>query len=160
MNPEFLQVMSETACDMVKKIKDVKDIRARRGMMALLLTLCRNMEDVAARNASTKAQMRADELNLGDLRQYHWDDGGRFPGGRKSSRLHWEHWRPAVDLRNEMLSLEDPTPDQIKIILSTSRVCWILLDENDKLNSLGYRTNRVDPKTCYDEAGIELHYEW
>lgn len=160
MNEEFLRVMSESAHDMVLRMKNLKDPCSRRGMMTLLLTLCRNMEDVAARNASKMAQERAEVLGLGDLRKYHWDDGGRFPGGRKSSRLHWEHWRPAADLRRDILLLENPTPESVKEILRSSRVCWILLEENDKLNRLGYKVNRKDPSKCYEDAQIHLHYEW
>lgn len=160
MNEEFLRVMSETACDMTLRLRGLQDSSARRGMMALLLTLCRNMEDVATRNASRAAQDRADELCLGDLRKYHWDDGGRFPGGRKSSKLHWEHWYPAADMRRDILSLENPTPVKIQNVLKTSRVCWILLEENDRLNKLGHRINRKDPHLCYEEAQIQLCYDW
>jgi len=118
------------------------------------------MEDVCPRNASKAAQARADELNIGDLRKYHFDDGGRFPGGRKSSNLHWEHWKPAVDLRDEILSLEDSSPESISAVLAKARVCWVLAEENNRLNSLGHRTKREDPQKCYDDACIEMHYDW
>ena len=160
MQGEFLSSMAGAASDLTKRIHNTTDVVAKRGLLSLLLTLCRNMEDVCPRNVSKAAQVKADELNLGDLRQYHFDDGGRFPGGRKASMLHWEHWKPAVDLRNEMLSVEDPTPESMAAILMKARVCWILQEENDKLNSLGHRTKRLDPQTCYDEAGIEMHYSW
>lgn len=160
MNEEFVRVMSETACDMTLRMRGLRDTSAKRGMMSLLLTLCRNMEDVASRNASKDAQARAYKLGLDDLRKYHWDDGRRFPGGRKSSRLHWEHWRPAADLRRDILALETPTSEKIQCILKTARVCWILLEENVKLNELGHRINRKDPQLCYEEAQIQLCYDW
>ena len=160
MSEEHLRVMSETAVDMTRRLRTVTDVTARRGMMSLLLTLCRNMEDVAPRNASVAAQERANQLGMGDLRRFHFDDGGRFPGGRKASRLHWEHWRPAADLRRDILALEAPTPEAVAQVLRGSRVCWILLEENERLNSLGFKTNRPDPVVCYGAAGIDLAYEW
>lgn len=160
MQEEFLKAMAGAASDLVKRIHSTRDRKAKRGLLTLLLTLCRNMEDICPRNASKAAQTRADELNIGDLRQYHFDDGGKFPGGRKSSNLHWEHWKPAVDLRDEMLSVENPDQKEMERILVKARVCWILMSENDALNSLGHRTRRSDPQKCYDDAGIEMNYEW
>jgi hypothetical protein len=160
MNKSFLEVMSRVACDMLKSIKTVTDTETKRGVKALLLTLCRNMEDVAPRNASKAAQDRANELGIGDLRQLHFDHGSRFPGGRKKSLLHWEHWKPAADLRNELLALHDPTLKDVEAVLSSARVCWVLLEENARLNDLGYRTGRESPDIAYAEAKIELQYEW
>lgn len=152
--------MAESALCIVFQIRMTSDKQTQKGLLSLLLTLCRNMEDVATRNASEAAQLRASHLGLGDLRRYHWDDGGRFPGGRKSSRLHWEHWKPAVDMRTEILSLEIPSVDDIEKILKGARVCWILLEENEVLNRNGHRTKRLDPEICYKEANIKLCYSW
>ena len=160
MNEEFLNVMSSTAHYMLSQMKDLKDLKAMRGMMSLLLALCRNMEDIAPRNASKKAQARANELNLGDLRQYHFDNGSKFPGGRKSSLLHWEHWKPAADMRNELLSLGEATIQDVKSIISQTKICWILLEENKVLDLLGQRTKRRDPLEAYSLAKIELYYDW
>lgn len=160
VNQEYLDKMTSITIEILKQLSSTKDPVARRGVLTLLLTLCRNMEDVAPRNASKSAQQRADSLSLGDLRQYHFDDGGRFPGGRKNSRLHWEHWKPASDLRRDLLNLYQPSHESVKQILEKSRVCWILLEENDVLNSLGHRINRKDPEKCYREANIDLAYDW
>jgi len=160
INQEYLDKMSNIAIEILKQLSSTIDPIARRGVLTLLLTLCRNMEDVAPRNASRSAQQRADSLSLGDLRKYHFDDGGRFPGGRKNSHLHWEHWKPAADLRRELLGLSNPTPQSVRQILEKSRVCWILLEENDTLSRLGHKINRKDPEKCYQEANIDLAYDW
>jgi hypothetical protein len=160
MNQQFLDYMAAAASQMITSIESLTDPAAIRGAKAILLTLCRNMEDVAPRNVSVKAAARGRELGIDDLRAYHFDAGGRFPGGRKASRLHWEHWRPASDLRSELLSLHDPTPAACKSVLETARVCWVLLEENDELNRRGCRTGRRDPAGDYAAAGIEMQYEW
>lgn len=160
MNDSFVEAMSRVALSLISEIKNAKDNETKRGLNSLLLTLCRNMEDVAPRNASKKAAERASMLGLGDLRQYHWDDGSRFPGGRKATQLHWEHWRPAADLKRDILSLKSASEEQIRTILGSARICWITLDENKKLDDLGHRYNRSNPEKSYVEAQIELAYDW
>lgn len=160
MNQEFLNTMAAVACSCIQQIKATKDEKARKGLLSLLLTLCRNMEDIAPRNASKAAQKRADDLEIGDLRKYHFDDGGRFPGGRKKTELHWEHWRPAVDIRNELLELTEPTLENVKEVLSTAKICWVLLSENKKLDKRGQRSSRKDPSKSYAIAEIELQHDW
>ena len=160
MNINFINDMAEVALTIVSRLSKTTDVVSRKGLNSLLLTLCRNMEDIAPRNVSEKAKARADALGIGDLRQYHWDDGSRFPGGRKASRLHWEHWRPAADMKNDMLSLENPTVEDMKCILSSARICWILLEENKILDDLGQRYKRKDPNQAYQQASIKLAHSW
>lgn len=160
MNESFVSAMASVACSIISQMRFTKDEETIRGLNSLLLTLCRNMEDVAPRNASRMAVERADELGLGDLRAYHWDDGSRFPGGRKATKLHWEHWRPAADLKRDMLKLKLPNEGDVRQILNTARICWITLDENKKLDELGHRYNRTNPEVSYKEARIELAYDW
>jgi hypothetical protein len=160
MDPDFINSMSEVALSIIVQLSKPQSKQSTRGLHSLLLTLCRNMEDVAPRNASVAAQTRADELHLGDIRNYHFDHGSRFPGGRKKSELHWEHFIPAVHLKSQLLSLVNPTSDIIKPILSQSRICWITLQENSKLNSLGFKSVRPDPQLAYQQANITLAYPW
>lgn len=153
--------MATIANTIISQMRAVSDTETLRGLNAILLQLCRNMEDVAPRNASIAAQRRAFSLGIGDLRLYHFDHGRNFPGGRKNSTLHWEHWKPAADIKNELLSLpSEHSIQQIESILSQSRICWILIEENNKLNQLGFRTNRRNPNLCYQQANISLYYPW
>lgn len=160
MNSPFVASMARVALSIVNELRVCRDADTKRGLNSLLLTLCRNMEDVAPRNASRMAVERATELGLGDLRRYHWDDGSRFPGGRKATRLHWEHWRPAADLKRDILALGRPTEKSISEILGSARICWITLDENKRLDELGHRYNRSNPVQSYADARIELAYDW
>jgi hypothetical protein len=160
MDSDFLNSMSEVSLSILQQLSRPQSTPSTKGLHALLLTLCRNMEDVAPRNASVTAQTRADELKLGDLRNYHFDHGSKFPGGRKNSELHWEHFFPAAHLKSQLLSLVNPTTDLIKPILSQSRICWITLQENSKLNSLGFKSVRPNPQLAYQQANIILAYHW
>lgn len=159
MKVTFLAAMSKTAACMALQLQDDDlDAAARRGLMHMLLMLCRNMQETAPINASRAAQEEADKIGIGDLRRKKFSDGSRFPGGR--GRFHWEHWRPAVDLRDEILRLREPTAESTAEVLRTARICWILQEENSKLNEIGCRTGRSDPGSAYAAAGIELAHEW
>lgn len=161
MNEVFLNTMSILASKMVSEMACVQDDpTAKRGLSNLLMTLCRNMEDVAPRNVSIRAMERGRELGINDLRTLHFDDGGRINGGRAMSKLHWEHWFPVVEMRKEIVSLGHPTPEACKGVLSRARVCWILKEEDLALTALGYRCRRPDPEAAYREAGILMAYSW
>lgn len=160
MNNHFLTTMAASASDLAFQLQRTTDRQTRKGLLSVLLFLCRGMQDVAPRNASKRAQARADELGIGDLRQYGFYDAGRFPGGRKGSGMHWEHWKPAVDMRDAILDLTVPFPDTVQAILSEARICWILLEEAEELRKLGHNTGRSDPGESYRAAGIELAYTW
>lgn len=160
MNPQFLAAMAASASDLAFQVGKATDRQTRKGLLSVLLYLCRGMQDVAPRNASKRAQARADDLGIGDLRQYSFYDAGRFPGGRKGSGMHWEHWKPAVDMRDAILALPVPFPETVAAVLSEARICWILLEEADALRQLGHSTGRADPALSYRAAGIVLAHDW
>ena len=161
MNDSFLDTMSNLASQMIAQMPAAEgDAAAERGLRSLLMTLCRNMEDVAPRNASTKAAARGRELGIADLRAFHFDDGCRIPGGRAASRLHWEHWFPVAEMRRELVCLRDPTPTACRTVLAKARLCWILKEEDSALTALGFRSRRPDPDAAYRAAGIEMEYSW
>lgn len=161
MNEIFLRTMSNLACQIINEVPaSLPDKATERGVRNLLMILCRNMEDVAPRNASIKAVEMAARLGIEDLRRLHFDDGGRIPGGRAASRLHWEHWFPVAEMRRELMDLQKPTPEACRDVLAKARLCWILKEEDDALTSLGYRSRRPDPEAAYRAAGIEMAYPW
>jgi hypothetical protein len=63
-------------------------------------------------------------------------------------------------MKRELLGLTNPTPEECRKVLSKARICWILKDENDELDSRGFKTVRPDPESAYKESGILLEYEW
>jgi len=161
MSEKFIEVMSHLVSEMVKISPKYSDDRAaRNGLNALIMTLCRNMEDVVPRNVSVKAAARGRELGVRDLRKFHFDHGGKIPGGRKKSLLHWEHWMPVAEMKRELLELVNPTPEECRKVLSKSRICWIMKDENDELDRRGFKSVRPDPEGAYKIAGIEFEYDW
>jgi hypothetical protein len=161
MSEKFIETMARLASEMIKTVPVcADDPAARKGLNALIMTLCRNMEDVVPRNVSVKAAARGRELGVQDLRKFHFDHGGKIPGGRKKSMLHWEHWMPVAEMKKELLELVNPTPEECRKVLSKARICWILKGENDELDRRGFKSVRPDPESAYKIAGIEFEYDW
>lgn len=48
------------------------------------------------------------------------------------------------------------SPRDVRKILETARIAWILKEEDRRLTKLGYRAMRPDPDAAYREAGITL----
>ena len=68
-------------------------------------------------------------------------------------------------MRDKLIELSDPARgvgeeriiDDIRGELDKFDIAWILKDEDDKLNAMGFRNKRPDnPLKAYEEAGIEL----
>jgi hypothetical protein len=88
-----------------------------------------------------------------DLRNHTWHSQSSFDPGRK--HFHWEHMDPISAIQK---SCEDAgSEEEIQQILRTRlRIAWILKEEDEKLTKLGFRNNRPDPASAYQEAGIVL----
>jgi hypothetical protein len=138
--------------------------RARDGAIEsydqLLALAVRKVDEVAPLNVSKAAHEKADELRLGDLRTYCWNCTGSYrDGSPKPKRLFvWEHHKRAADIRNEVVALPKPTVEQIAAILATTRIAWILRNEDDRLGP--GRKPRPDPARAYRDADIALLYRW
>jgi hypothetical protein len=66
-----------------------------------------------------------------------------------------EHTTPIGELIEMMV--QAPIEDIRDLVEKYSVVCWIARDEDDKLNSLGFRNTRPNGwKKCYEKAGIVL----
>lgn len=72
------------------------------------------------------------------------------------SLLLWEHTTPIGELYITLT--ECNTLDEVKSVMSNySGVCWITRDEDNMLNSSGYRSKRPGGwLKCYEECGIEI----
>ena len=71
-----------------------------------------------------------------------------------------DHMQPCNIFKSELVSAYENkqlTVDFIKNKLKNRYVCWITQEENKRLNALGYKSNRPDPKKAYQEAGIVIY---
>lgn len=46
--------------------------------------------------------------------------------------------------------------EEVENVLSRAKTIWILREEDQRLSSLGYKSNRPDPEKAYKDAGIVI----
>lgn len=123
---------------------------------SLLAHLARELEDVCPRNVSRAAHQKAQELGLGDLRRFHWDDRAKEPLRRYTEVFHWEHFWPVGQLLRDLEGLARPTEQSVAAILSRTKIVWVLKVEDRRLP----KSIRPNPDSAYATAGIVLMHAW
>ena len=129
---------------------------AKTWFTSLINHACRELEDFIEPKVSVKAFEVARSMNLGDLRDFHWDSQVRRMNDPDRSIFHWEHFVPVSVLRRRLLGLVDPTASSVTSILAAADIAWILKAEDVELSRLGYRSQRETPLDAYLAAGIEF----
>jgi hypothetical protein len=129
--------------------------RMRQYKLKLLTCMCRELEKLIQLDKSEAAQKNADQLGLGDLRQYAWIHRSKLPGSIDEG-FHFEHTVPVKMLVMSLLNLSAPTIKDVEDIIATAQVSWVTRRENKELDKRGYHHNRPDPVKAYAEAGIVL----
>ena len=110
----------------------------------------RKYTDLLTPDVSVAAKAEADRLGI-DLSRQGWHDQGKFDAGREV--FLFEHMVPVSNIRS--LCLKATSVQEIDAILrDKSRIVWILRKENERLNELGYGSDRADPEVAYSRAGI------
>ena len=99
--------------------------------------------------ASHKAINLARQNNI-DLSVMNWNNQPKFDPGRKL--FVFEHKTPINMLVEKMIQ----KPNEILQVLEEMDSVWITREEDNMLNSLGYRTKRPDPDKAYSEASITI----
>src|SRR5712672_2563530 len=81
---------------------------AARSYDELLALACRKVDEIAPVNVSKKAQDKAADHGLADLRTYCWfcPIMSKLRDGPKRKRLFlWEHYKPVADIQDELEGL-------------------------------------------------------
>lgn len=72
------------------------------------------------------------------------------------SLLLWEHTTPLAELFNTLVECSSYSA-VLDVLESYSGVCWITRQEDDRLNSSGFRSKRPEGwRTAYAKCGIEI----
>lgn len=80
-----------------------------------------------------------------------WVNQPRYDPGRKNLLL--EHKNPLEEIWKKILIEPSKTEE---ILSEYNVVVWVSRAEDDRLNELGYRSNRPDSDKAYAEAGIKI----
>jgi hypothetical protein len=157
----------ETLIPIIKALRSEK-ARNRRGYKKLQLWyLYRQffygfkefLDDATHCKVSRRAQEEyARGGQEGNLEDMTWNDQPRFDPGRETFLL--EHTYTGDMFRADIDELDDNelTVDRIAgLVRAKYFVAWILREEDNILNELGYRNERPEnPFEAYRQAGIEL----
>jgi hypothetical protein len=145
--PQIARVFLEIACQYPNAAKALR----RYYRTSLILTL-RQLENFVVTRVSRAAQKKADEMGVGDLRQYKYSKQETRMKDRNRKIFHFEHIVPNSDMATLITNLKQPTLDGVTEIMMSAGVAWILKEEDLRLK----RNDRADPLNAYKEAGIEL----
>jgi hypothetical protein len=113
----------------------------------------RKYSDLISPEVSIQAKQEADRIGV-DLLTQEWRNQPRFDPGR--ALFVFEHMATISSIREQCM-LAQSESDVADILRKRARVVWILRTEDEKLNSLGFKSNRANPEGAYHSAGIELY---
>ena len=156
-NEATLDSVSETFKSLLISLHNADDEISIIFLKDLITRACRKIELYIEPRYSVKAELVANEMKIGCLSQYQWNDQNskRKDKGRKV--FHWEHILPVSTIVKKLLAIENPTNSAIIDIIKNADVAWILKAENDQLDSNGYRTKRPEnPLEAYINCDIQL----
>ena len=99
-----------------------------------------------------------------DIRNYDWYGGKiKCKNGETiniNSKYTAEHMQTGKQFKSELINAYQNntlTKEFIKSKLKSRYLCWITKEEDKKLKTLGYNSNRPNPEKAYQEAGITIY---
>jgi hypothetical protein len=101
--------------------------------------------------SQSQAARQVAEGRAVDLSALTWGYQPSVDPGRETFAL--EHFRPVSQLRDRCLALSS-AEQVLDVLVNELEVVWVLRTEDNKLNELGYRSNRPSPELAYKDAGI------
>lgn len=121
------------------------------------VSIIRSLEVISELDVSEAAQLKANDMGIGDLHQYRWSDQTKQHKMNDKGRkiFHWEHFYPVQQIIDELIDLDTLDDSSIYDIIRKMKICWILKEENVKLDAIA-KSKRPDPHLSYTLAGINL----
>lgn len=147
--------LAATAVFLLNEHRACTVTHARSVIHHLLDSLCRHAE-CQHLYVSRAAQREADRLGVGDLSAYDWYQQKTVMRDPKRAIFHWDHFETVKELRTSLLRLKRPTERGVRRVLARASCAWILKREDQRLNDLGFKSDRPDPRAAYRKAKIRL----
>lgn len=156
-NKATIDSVSETFKSLLISYQKADDDISKVFLKDLITRACRKIELYVEPRYSVKAELAANEMKIGCLSQYQWNDQNLKMKDKGRKVFHWEHILPVSTMVKKLLALDDPTNSAIIDIIKNADIAWILKVENDRLEFQGYRTKRPEnPLDAYHSCGIKL----
>jgi len=161
-----LDSIAKIVSEEIKQYKSSKNASVRWVIKYKIKDIACNPLIYGVKNRVSKAALELTKqfnINKEYLEIADWGKLGKFkatiPNNKKQSTRAFmmEHYLPKHYIVNELLKMRNPDNlEEIKKIMQRAQVAIITMNEDDKLDELGYRIKRPDPSKAYLEAGIEL----
>jgi hypothetical protein len=153
MLEEALDQVAPIIVELVKAYKaTLEKTSLRKYYYKVLMLMIRELEFFVTPAVSVKAQNQADNLGIGDLARFQWDDQTTKMNDPKQKIFHFEHMKPVGDIFKELMGLEPVDVSRVHTILLQTKIAWITKDEDQRLRRVG----RIEPIDEYKRAGIDL----
>jgi len=142
----------------IRELRETTDPVIRSQIFGNLNHLMRVWTGDRAKMISKKAlelfEMEKPDQNPFDVR---WEQRGVLGNvGRRKPKIVWEHTIPVGQFIKEMADECSTEQEVIRKMKTYPGVCWITRDEDDSLNSNGYKNSRPGGfSKCYSDCGIE-----
>ncbi len=110
--------------------------------------------------ASEKAFNDFYERTGKDIRNYNWYDSVKDKSGNRFTihkEYRWEHYYPASSFRDKLKELFEKnrwSVENILELIKTQKIAWITIEEDKKLDFLGFKSVRLEE--AYETAGIKI----
>ena len=118
---------------------------------------CRQMECFASPEVSIRAAEEATAQGLPDLRTFTWKDQVGRMGDIGREVFHWEHVLPVAELKRRLLDSDTRSLEDVRKILASVDIAWILKSEDACLTSNGFSHRRPgNPWEAYSKAGVAI----
>jgi len=150
---------SRIAWSNVRELKTTTDPAIRTQIFGNLNHLMRVWTGDRAKLVSKKAlelfEKVKPEQNPFDVR---WEQRGVLGNhGPRKPKIVWEHTIPVGQFIKEMAKECSTQEEVISKMLTYPGACWITREEDDMLNSNGFKNSRPGGfKKCYSQCGIEV----
>lgn len=155
-SPEITKQLAPQFEALLRAYHDTARRDVRIWLSSLLGHACRELEDFIEPKVSVKAQERARQMGLGDLRRFHYDHQDTKMKDPNRRVFHWEHFVPVSLLKRRLMALPDPSAAAILPVLAIAEIAWIVKEEDAELRRLGFGSDREDPVAAYSAAKIEF----
>ena len=167
-NIEVTELREKIIFDLLQYYKETDDI-GKMDIEILLKNYWKNWYPTKVK-ASKKAWSKAEKKGIKDITSVSWgaqksniNIGGLSDTRGKNKNFHWEHYIPASMFIKKFKELSkakfnaEEEKENIKAIVSSHQVVWILNEENKRLDKKYRDIKREDSEVAYKDVGIDIY---
>ena len=146
------ETLSKAMFEKVQTFNSSEDKIVKRVMKQTMNFDIRVFSEYIGSSESTAVKLKKEELGISDV-TFTWSNQTKYDPGRKV--FHFEHFNTVKSIILKCLECKDAK--ELETVLEENiKIAWILKEEDRRLTTLGFRSNRDNPEEAYRNAGIEI----